>query len=95
MRMRRLITRVTRVGISKTLQGAESVIKWKGAYSETFEVYQGVRQGGVLSKVLYKIRVYGNNLFERLQMPGTVAHIGEISCVATACADDLVELTER
>ena len=27
-------------------QGAESVIKWKGAYSETFEVHQGVRQGG-------------------------------------------------
>ena len=28
-------------------------------------------------------------------MPGIVAHIGEISCVAPACADDLVELTER
>ena len=31
-------------------QGAESVIKWKGAYSETFEVHQGVRQGGYLAQ---------------------------------------------
>ena len=30
-------------------QGAKSVIKWKGSYLETFEVHQGVRQGGVLS----------------------------------------------
>lgn len=73
--------------------GAESVIKWKGTYSETFEVHQGVRQGGVLSTDLYKL--YGNNLFERLQMPGIGAHIGEISCVAPACADDMVLVSDK
>ena len=51
------------------------------------------RGGGVLITDLYKL--YGNNLFERLQMPGVGAHIGEISCVAPACADDLVLLSDR
>ena len=48
---------------------------------------------GVLSTDLYKL--YGNNLFERLQMPGVGAHIREISCVAPACADDLLLLSDR
>ena len=73
--------------------GAESVIKWKGAYSETFKVDQGVKQGGVLSTDLYKL--YGNNLFERLTLPGIGAHIGEIPCLAPACADDLVLLSDQ
>ena len=62
--------------------GAESVVKWKGAYSVTFRVDHGVKQGIVLSTDLYKPD--GNNLFERLILPGIGAHIGEIPCLAPA-----------
>ena len=72
---------------------AESVIKWKGAYSEAFKVQQGVRQGGILSTDLYKL--YGNNLLDRLKLPGTGAHIGKIPYVAPACADDMVLASDR
>ena len=54
---------------------------------------QGLRQRGVLSTDLYKL--YENNLFECLQLPGIGAHIGEIPCLAPACADDLVLLSDR
>ena len=30
-------------------EGAEPVVKWEGAVSEKFQVWQGVRQGGILS----------------------------------------------
>ena len=44
-------------------ESAESVVKWEGAVSETFQVWQGVRQGGILSTDLYK--VYGNGLLDK------------------------------
>ena len=72
--------------------GAESAVKWGGKYSEVFKVDQGVRQGGILSTDLYKL--YGNGLLDRLEMTGVGCHIGEISCVAPACADDLAILAE-
>ena len=37
---------------------AESMVKWNGAYSEVFEVDQGVWQGGILSMD----KLYDNNL---------------------------------
>ena len=33
--------------------------------------------------------------FERLTLPGIAAHIGEIPCLAPACADDLVLLSNQ
>ena len=72
---------------------AESVVKWNGAYSEVFKVEQGVRQGGILSIDLYKL--YGNGLFDRLQISGVGCHIGKISCVAPGCADDVTILVEN
>ena len=72
---------------------AESVVKWNGAYSERLTVEQGVRQDGILSTDLYKL--YGNGLFNRLQITGVGCHIGEISCVAAGCADDVAILVEN
>ena len=69
-------------------QDAESVIKWNGAYSDIFKLQQGVRQGGILSTHLFK--VYGNDLLDRLKMPGIGSYIGEIPCIAPTCADDMV-----
>ena len=41
-------------------QEAQSAVKWQGEISEKFKVDQGVRQGGILSTVLYK--VYSSNI---------------------------------
>ena len=68
-------------------QEAESVVKWGGACSEAFRISQGVRPGGILSTDLYKL--YGNDELDRLDKPGLGCHVGEISCVAPACADDI------
>ena len=42
---------------------------------------------------MYKI--YGNGLFDRLQIPSLGCRIGEISCVAPGCADDVAILAEN
>ena len=42
---------------------------------------------------MYKL--YNNDLFERLQIPGVGCHIWEISYVAPGCADDVAILTEN
>ena len=52
-----------------------------------------MRQGGILSTDLYKL--YGNGLLDRLQISGMECHIGEISCVAPGCADDVAILAEN
>ena len=68
-------------------QEAKSVIKWGGTCSEAFRISQGVRQGGILSTDLYTL--YENDELDRLDKPGLGCHVGEISCVAPACADDI------
>ena len=69
-------------------QEAESVVKWEGVCSEAFRISQGVRQGGILSTDLYKL--YGNDQLNRLENTGLGCHVGEVSCVAPACADDII-----
>ena len=63
------------------------MVKWGGACSEAFKISQGVRQGGILSTDLYKL--YGNDQLDRLDKPGLGYHVGEISCAAPACVDDI------
>lgn len=67
--------------------GAQSVVKWAGATSDSFKVQQGVRQGGILSTDLYKL--YGNRQLDRLTELGIGFHLGEICCVAPTAADDM------
>ena len=66
---------------------AQTVVRWCGATSEPFEIQQGVRQGGVLSTDLYK--VYSNPLLDRVTSLLIGGMVGEISCAAPACADDV------
>jgi hypothetical protein len=70
---------------------ARSAVKWDGDLSETFNIEQGVRQGGLLSTDLYK--VYVNDLLCRLQESGVGARIGGVHCVSPTCADDVALLT--
>ena len=66
---------------------AISKIKLNGNLSESFDIIQGVRQGGVLSADLYK--VYVDPLLHQLQDSGLGMKIGHVPCCATACADDI------
>ena len=73
--------------IADTFRCASSVVKWNGLLSEPFEILQGVRQGGILSADEYKL--YVNDLLLTLEGTSHGARIGNITCAAPTCADDV------
>ena len=62
-------------------------VKWNGFLSNPFSISNGVKQGGVLSPVLFCL--YMDVLLDRLQLLGRGAHIGELFSRALGYADDL------
>ena len=65
-------------------------VRWNGVFSESFHVSNGVRQGGVLSPVLFS--VYVDGLLCKLRDSGVGCHLG---CEFVGCvcyADDLALL---
>ena len=73
--------------INSLHSNASSAVKFNGLVSDTFEIQQGIRHGGVLSADLYKI--YVDPLLHRLKHSGLGMKIGNIQCAASACADDI------
>ena len=73
--------------ISSLHENAASAVKWYNQVSDTFNVSQGVRQGGILSADLYKL--YLNPLMDRIQLTKIGARIGNILCNQSGCADDM------
>ena len=65
---------------------AETVVMWGGQLSDSFEIHQCVKQGGILSIDMYK--VYNNKLIDRFGSVMLGIRIRGISCVAPTCADD-------
>ena len=63
------------------------IVRWDGCKSESFQGSNGVKQGGVLSPVLFC--VYLDILLERLSSLGVGAHLGELFVGALGYADDL------
>ena len=63
------------------------VIKWMDNKSSEFEIFQGVKQGGLLSADLYK--VYVNDLLKMLKDSDLGIKIGPLTLNAVACADDI------
>ena len=55
--------------------------------SGMFEVNNGVKQGGVLSPVLFALYIY--ELFERLENCGHGCHLGNLFVGCIAYADDI------
>ena len=65
-------------------------VRWNGVFSESFHVSNGVRQGGVLSPVLFS--VYVDGLLCKLRDSGVGCHLG-CEFVGSVCyADDLALL---
>ena len=62
-------------------------VKWDKEKSEKFNVSNGVKQGGVLSPLLFSI--YIDNLFDRLKVLGLGCHIGGTFAGAYGYADDI------
>ena len=65
-------------------------LKWGTCHSELFSVKNGVKQGGVLSPILFTI--YLDQLLMKLKNSGYGCHIGNTFCGAMGYADDIVLL---
>ena len=60
--------------------------------SDSFNIKQGVRQGGVLSTFLYQI--YNNTLLKDLQKDNLGFSIGNTYVGCPTCADDIALLSD-
>ena len=64
-----------------------SMVKWNGVFSETFHVYSGVRQGGVLSPRLFA--VYIDDLIVQLRNLKIGCHLIDLFLACIVYADDI------
>ncbi|VDI23993.1 Hypothetical predicted protein [Mytilus galloprovincialis] len=69
----------------------ESKVKWMGDISDSFNIKQGIRQGGILSTHLYKL--YVQDLLEELKNNSIGFQLGNIYIGAPTCADDIALLS--
>ena len=65
-------------------------VKWGNTVSSEFTVSNGVKQGGVLSPILFAI--YTDGLLKRLEETGVECHMGSRFAGALAYADDITLL---
>lgn len=65
-------------------------VKWSSSVTESFSVTNGVKQGGVLSPLLFAI--YMDELLTRIKAAGVGCRIGNTFTGALAYADDLLLL---
>jgi len=66
-------------------------VKWANNFSKSFLVSNGVKQGGILSPILFAI--YMDELFAKLQSSGFGCHIGSLYCGCFGFADDATLLS--
>ena len=71
----------------------ESMVKWEGSLSKSFQEFQGVRQGGIWSPTAYKMFINpALDLFEKHQLG---FRIGTIPMGSPTCADDELLLSKQ
>ena len=89
---RKLIDRNSPLPVIRLLLNMYTVqqvhVEWNGSYSRWFNVRNGVKQGGVLSPVLFC--VYIDGLLNALSAAGVGCHLGHMFVGALAYADDIV-----
>ena len=73
--------------IDSLYQNGSERVRYKGAYSSTYAILQGVKQGGGLSPDLYKWYIF--ELLESLKEDKLGLHIGNIYLGTPTCADDV------
>src|SRR5277367_154565 len=69
----------------------KSKVKWGNSYSNWFEIKQGVRQGGILSPLLFSI--YVDDVFEMLSKSKKGCFIGLTAYNVIMYTDDLMLLS--
>ncbi len=68
-----------------------AIVSWNGNNSDHFKLCNGVKQGGVMSPLLFS--VYLNPLMQSLNRGKLGCYMGAICCNAFAYADDIVILS--
>jgi predicted RecA/RadA family phage recombinase len=68
--------------------GQQVKVLWNGVYSCPFPASNGVKQGAIISPILFC--VYLDTLLQELQRAGPGCHIGQWFAAALAYADDVV-----
>ena len=66
-------------------------VRWSCSISSQFTACNGIKQGAVLSSVIFS--VYMDGLFEQLETSGVGCHMGKHNTGGIGCADDLTLLT--
>ena len=79
--------------LSSMYANAVTSVKWGPHVSTHFTIKQGVRQGGILSTVHYKL--FNNDLLRICEESGLGAGIGCFRCGAPTCGDDVAVLGNR
>jgi len=67
------------------------MVNWNGCYSHTFNISNGVKQGGILSPILFCI--YMDELLFKLKVSNVGRYIGNVFFVDLGYADDVCLLS--
>jgi hypothetical protein len=68
-----------------------SSVRWNSVYSDEFKVVSGVRQGGILSPILFN--VYVDDMIVNLRCNGDGYHVGSCFIGCVMYPDDLLLLS--
>ena len=71
--------------------GTKENVRWNGSDSMSYNVSQGVKQGSIISPLLYKL--YVNDLLKQIENSGLGTSIGTVYTGSPACADDVILMT--